>query len=67
MHHEGECNTEGIVKTYQDLLELNTGAFFVTKFDIANTEDGGAHAGVQNGGWGDKRDHELCESFVKKK
>ena len=66
MHHEGQCNTDGIVKTYNDLLELNRDAFFVKKFIIANKDDGAAHAGAQNGGWGDKRDHELCQSFVKK-
>jgi len=66
MHHEGQCNTDGIVQTYKDLLENNKDALFVKKFTIANMEDGSAHSGVQNGGWGDKRDHELCLSFVKK-
>lgn len=66
MHHEGECDTQGIVKSYQDLIEQNTGAFFVQEFKIVNMEDGSSHVGVQNGGWGDKRDHKLCESFVKK-
>ena len=66
MHHDGQCNTEGIIQTYRDLLDLNKGAFFVKDFIVANKEDVTAHAGVQNGGWGDKRDHELCESFVKK-
>ena len=66
MHHEGQCNTDGIVQTYKDLLENNKDALFVKKFTIANMEDGPAHSGVQNGGWGDKRDHELCLSFVKK-
>ncbi|XP_065071503.1 alpha-1,6-mannosyl-glycoprotein 2-beta-N-acetylglucosaminyltransferase-like [Rhopilema esculentum] len=66
MHHQGECNTKDIVRKYEELIEANESAFFAKKFVIGNTEDGGAHAGVQNGGWGDKRDHSLCNSFVNK-
>lgn len=66
MHHDGECNTNGIVKTYTDLLEINAGAFFVKEFNIVNFDDSSAHVGNQNGGWGDIRDHKLCMSFVKK-
>ena len=67
MHHQGECNTKDSVRKYQELIEANESAFFAKKLVIGNTEDGGAHAGVQNGGWGDKRDHSLCKSFVNKR
>ena len=67
MHHKGDCNAQKNVNAYKELIERNADAFFPKELVISNVEDGGAHAGMENGGWGDKRDHALCESFVKLK
>ena len=66
MHHSGDCNTQQIVDTYKRLIDDNKDAFFAKELEISNIGDGNAHAGVQNGGWGDIRDHALCKSFVRK-
>ncbi len=66
MHHDGNCDTKQVIDTYRSLIERNAGAFFPDKLEIGNTDEGNPRSGAENGGWGDKRDHDLCKSFVKK-
>ena len=65
MHHKKDCNAQETIQRYKQLIQDNLEYMFPKKLEITNIEEGNAHTGMQNGGWGDPRDHTLCLSFVR--
>ena len=65
VHHKGKnCNPEVKVKQLEDLLKRNSNSMFPDRLVVAGRPRSAGRTPKPNGGWGDKRDIELCKSFV---
>ncbi|KAF6016886.1 MGAT2 [Bugula neritina] len=68
VHHKGKkCNPEEKVKPITDLIQANQGKLYPTNLKVGRPTSTTSIAYKKfkaNGGWGDKRDHDLCASFM---
>lgn len=58
--HTADCNPEGRINEYKQ--KQNTGKLFPTSLEVRNKKV--AKTTKPNGGWGDPRDHVLCETVT---
>ncbi|XP_041369480.1 alpha-1,6-mannosyl-glycoprotein 2-beta-N-acetylglucosaminyltransferase-like [Gigantopelta aegis] len=64
MHVKGKsCNPDGKLKKVLDLIAKNKQYFFPNVLTVAGESRYKLRDPKANGGWGDKRDHDMCLSF----
>ena len=64
MHVKGKsCNPDGKLKKVLDLIAKNKQYFFPNVLAVAGESRYKLRDPKANGGWGDKRDHDLCLGF----
>lgn len=60
----GRCDVDAEVKRLSTMIESEDG-FFPQNMEIISTRKSPNPAHTENGGWGDIRDHELCQKYLK--
>lgn len=63
--HKNNCKVEGTIASIQELLKLIKNKLYPSSISIDKTIENGKKL-TENGGWGDKRDHELCINMTKR-
>ncbi len=65
VHHKGKkCNSSDKVNHIEGLLNTNRAKLYPQTLTIAGYPRAPTKTPKPNGGWGDIRDHNLCESFT---
>lgn len=64
-HHKGRnCNPQSRVASIKQLLSVNDKNMFPNTLSVFSYPKSPSRMPKPNGGWGDKRDQNLCLSFV---
>ena len=65
IHHKGKnCDPAVKVLQIENLLKASMANLFPQQLVVTGDRAAPKRLPKQNGGWGDIRDHQLCQSFV---
>ncbi|AWP19671.1 putative 6-mannosyl-glycoprotein 2-beta-N-acetylglucosaminyltransferase-like [Scophthalmus maximus] len=66
LHQKGNCRPEWAAQKVEEALKVAKHGFFPPSLALSGAEAVEHKAHMKNGGWGDVRDHSLCNNYAKR-
>ncbi|XP_029352192.1 alpha-1,6-mannosyl-glycoprotein 2-beta-N-acetylglucosaminyltransferase [Echeneis naucrates] len=66
LHQKGDCRPEWALQKVEEGLQMVKASLFHQSLALSGAEAVEHKAHIKNGGWGDIRDHSLCNNYAKR-